>query len=205
MMRAGLKSRIFISLAAVSLVPLLVMTLQGYHCARAAVMEGTRARLAAIVTSRASRLERVFASIDSDLRLLVSGFHMSGGTAAAPTGPPGTTKGEAPSIQVIKPVCNVADSLLATEPSYLSVSVYDAAFRPTLIRSRGNNGNGLSVLPSEETKHRAAQGDGLYIDIAYRYGKRGIAGIFIRPIPSYATGGAWAAPKQQAFITRPAG
>ncbi len=75
--------RILLWMSLAALGPLLIMSVQGYHCAREAIMTSEESHLLSVLESRRTRLDSWLESISTDLRFLTVSAAVGGGAFLA--------------------------------------------------------------------------------------------------------------------------
>ena len=88
--------RILLWMSIAALAPLLVMAIQGYHCAREAIIDSEEAHLLSVLESRQTRINAWLEGIDSDLRLLAISPSMGGPRAEFALHAAGTRRARLP-------------------------------------------------------------------------------------------------------------
>jgi len=113
---ASLGWRILLWIAFVAFVPLLIMTFQGYHCAREAIGESQHAHLRSVLESRKARLEAWLAEIRADFEFLAISPCLRGDCG-------GTAEGG--NRVLSKDSCGLLDGVKKSRPSYATIETYD--------------------------------------------------------------------------------
>ena len=132
--------RILFWMALIGLGPLLVMAVQGYHCARMAVIERAEAQLGSVVESRKSRIEQWFSEREADMGLIAGVLGDSPGLLKKAAGSGG---GNSPSFKIL-------DDIRRRSPAYETLWFYDLDWRP-VFRS-GAQGHSDSDLMTAKFK-----------------------------------------------------
>ncbi len=111
--------RILLWMSLIALGPLMVMAIQGYHCAREAIVSSEVAHLESVLQSRAARIDAWLAKVTGDLRFL--------GASPCVRGVCGTTR--LPEDDRCAGVCNLLDDLKQGSAFYDRIGTYDASWR----------------------------------------------------------------------------
>ena len=167
----SLRGRIVVGMFAAGLVPMTVMTYQGYHCARSAIVESKTAHLAAVLDLRSLAFEAWLAERQSDLLTLASDPCMLGCCC-----------GTDPQRQAAEAACRTIDKLRSHQPSFAKVLVFGADWRKLDLQQGNHDSDAITTLtdafrlrladarePVVSPTHEHADGwIGLYIGHAVR-------------------------------------
>ena len=127
--------RILFWMALVGLGPLLVMAVQGYHCARMAVIERAEAQLGSVVESRKSRIEQWFSEREADMGLIAGVLGDSPGLLKEAAGSGG---GNFQSFKIL-------EDIRRRSPAYETLWFYDLDWRP-VFRSGAEGHSGSDLM-----------------------------------------------------------
>ncbi len=147
----SLRWRILIWMTLVAIGPLVIMAVQGYHCARQAIVSSEEGHLQAVLELRKGRIKSWLARIESEFRFLevspcVRGI--CGGERADPA----ASCGDA---------CNLFADLQTGAPFYTYLASYDESWR-TIASSNGATACHVdSAAPAEPFRRQLGTGSGL--------------------------------------------
>lgn len=134
--------RILIWTALLALGPLLIMSYQGYHCARQAIEESAGDQLFAVLEARQTRLEILIAGVRSDFELMAITPCTTGSCTGltcctTPAGPGSEDQG----------CCGFLDSLRRKNPAYEHIVAFDREWR-TVNRTSGTEDPEPGSIPT---------------------------------------------------------
>lgn len=123
MRRQSLAWRILLWMSIAALGPLLVMAIQGYHCAREAIIDSEEAHLLSVLESRRTRVNAWLKGIDSDLRLLAISPSMGAPRDQFALHAAGTRRAELRAL---------LEDLRTASPFYRAIAAFDAGWKPVV-------------------------------------------------------------------------
>ncbi len=135
--------RIFLWTALLALGPLLIMSYQGYHCARQAIEESAGERLFALLEARQARLESLITGVRSDFELMAITPCTTGSCTGLGCGSTQLASGSDS-----QSCCGFLDSLRERNPAYEHIVAYDREWR-SLNSTGGAGGLGRESLPQD--------------------------------------------------------
>jgi signal transduction histidine kinase len=139
--------RIFLWTALLALGPLLIMSYQGYHCARQAIEASAGERLFALLEARQARLESLITGVRSDFELMAITPCTTGSCTGLGCG---STKPEPGSDS--QSCCGFLDSLRERNPAYEQIVAYDGEWRSL------NSTGGVGTLSRESLPQEFLRG-----------------------------------------------
>lgn len=154
---ASLRWQILVWLVACAMVPLLAMALQGYHCARQAILDLETTRLRSLLESRNARIVDWVEERQHDLLAVGADpcAWQDGETPALPT----ATDGES---------CHLVHHLCSADPALGAVAVYDPAWRR--IATGGSAGHADEELVPAIFRTRVEEADRLVVGPVHTHG-----------------------------------
>ena len=132
----SLRWRILFWMLPVALGPLIIMAVQGYHCARQAVIASQEDHLCSVLISRQTRLQSWIEQVASDFRFMEVSPCLRGLCHGGESTHCATSCAEA---------CNLLNDLKAGSPFYEFLGIYDAEWR----RQVSSTGSDCHVHPDE--------------------------------------------------------
>ncbi len=145
--------RILSAMVAVSLVPLIVVAYQGYHCAKQAIVESAEAHLLAVLNSRKRSLGQWLKERYGDIALLAS---VPSITCEC------TRRAQGQGTASIADVCSCLDAVRLRSDAYQSVVVYDPQWKPLAATTSGKESK--TTTPSPEHLSALMQTEGIYVE-----------------------------------------
>lgn len=158
--RRGFRSlgwRILAWMSVVSLGPLLIMSYQGYHCAREALVESQAKHLRSVTESRAARIEAWLSEVRADFNFL----------ALAPCAIGACNQPrDAEEVRLAAACCDFLDNVSRSNPSYVGIASFDPGWNRVSL-TRGAPLISAATFPAG-FKRRLRESRGLVFSIPVR-------------------------------------
>lgn len=159
--RRGFRSlgwRILAWMSIVSLGPLLIMSYQGYHCAREALVESQAKHLRSVADSRAARIDAWLSEVKADFNFLA--------LAPCAIGMCNQPR-EAGAIRLAASCCDFLDNVSRSNPAYLVIASFDPGWNRVSL-TRGPTSISATTF-SSGFKRRLEASDGVQVSNPVRH------------------------------------